>query len=849
MANSRSTAARKNRHQRASSPDRSSRLSRIWESVLDVALTAWVLRVPIAWGLFGFGLLWFAPQAQDLLINVADDFTDGNYWRVAGFVVVLILVWALPVHYVSRLLLENDAGFQARIALRNSRTIKCVQPILPGVLGMIPFVAMLFACGRAEWNLPELAPDLITQTTRQAIYFLAASILAGGAVFLAFILYRDRLVNSPVANRAERIAGPAARGLHWLNPFPRTSATFIGEEKYLGLLLLSLMFICFAFLPFLLPAQFAELMPLAFFVPFVIGGWLPLLAVLSALGRHLRAPLIFMLVLLSLLIPRIIGDGYDVRSIDGPEAAQAITLQEALATWREVNCPNRIEDCPRPIIIAGSGGASRAGFFLVSVVGALLDDTLRAPMMENASRSQGHGLLADDIRKRIFAFSTVSGSSVGAVMTTAAMAAVPRKDATKAAPRKGEETAAPRNVMPCRREQVKLWHWNRTIAGWRDCLEALMAHDYLTSVFAGFIFRDTVRFPGRNDRAALLEQSWENHFERLIPRNELPNVLACEGSLKCPFRTLRPTKDRWLPLLVLNGTSVETGQRIVTSLLEWPAKEKKDNEAVSAETCIDRGEQFSCPIFRNTYLFHWLSGSRKKANDIRLSTAAHNSARFPFVSPPGEIRNNGNLQDRIVDGGYYENFGVSSALELAAAIQAIHPELAPFVLVVSNDPDIPGVFDPNVAAGAGKQFGTDIVATVGTIVQARSAAGNLAVAGLERALRPGVTPECNTSSAHIRVRPLGPERQLTMSWWLSRPVQRYLNAQIGAGGACRYKPCLENAEAIRNLLAALNRAPACSGYKRGIEVLQEIQKEESDREIKTRELIQNMDMQPMREKQ
>ena len=45
----------------------------------------------------------------------------------------------------------------------------------------------------------------------------------------------------------------------------------------------------------------------------------------------------------------------------------------------------------------------------------------------------------------------------------------------------------------------------------------------------------------------------------------------------------------------------------------------------------------------------------RNLDDIRLSTAAHNSARFPIVSPAGEIRN---------DGGYFENYGAPTTRSL-----------------------------------------------------------------------------------------------------------------------------------------------------------------------------------------
>ena len=59
-----------------------------------------------------------------------------------------------------------------------------------------------------------------------------------------------------------------------------------------------------------------------------------------------------------------------------------------------------------------------------------------------------------------------------------------------------------------------------------------------------------------------------------------------------------------------------------------------------------------------------------------------------MISPPGAVRNaKHNVVDRVVDGGYIENYGAITAMELAVAINAVRPELAPFVLIISNDPD------------------------------------------------------------------------------------------------------------------------------------------------------------------
>jgi hypothetical protein len=56
-------------------------------------------------------------------------------------------------------------------------------------------------------------------------------------------------------------------------------------------------------------------------------------------------------------------------------------------------------------------------------------------------------------------------------------------------------------------------------------------------------------------------------------------------------------------------------------------------------------------------------------DDVRLRTAAHNSTRFPLISPPGLVRNRTNgIINRVVDCGYFENYSAIGAMEIALAI-------------------------------------------------------------------------------------------------------------------------------------------------------------------------------------
>ena len=192
--------------------------------------------------------------------------------------------------------------------------------------------------------------------------------------------------------------------------------------------------------------------------------------------------------------------------------------------------------------------------------------------------------------------------------------------------------------------------------------QAMLANDFLAPTAAAMLFPDLMQwfipfevFPG--DRAAALEQAWERAWGKAgLPR---------DAWTRRTFTGLWRQSGTYLPSLFLNGTHVETGKRIITSNLK-----------------VDGA------VFRDTYDFFALAPA-----DILLSTAAHNSARFSYVSPAGVMKlATGERSGHIVDGGYFENFGAATAHDvLRAAREALRdprrPEGPRVVLIqISNDP-------------------------------------------------------------------------------------------------------------------------------------------------------------------
>jgi hypothetical protein len=234
---------------------------------------------------------------------------------------------------------------------------------------------------------------------------------------------------------------------------------------------------------------------------------------------------------------------------------------------------------------------------------------------------------AGSVRPYLFAVSGVSGGSVGATAFEAALA-------------KDDEGQCGRGCCPT------------------TSATSFLTEDFLAPVLASGIFIDTVasflpEFP-HTDRGVALEKSFEQASGGLLARSFLSLFRYGEDGA---------IRDSWRPILLLNATHEETGRRIIASPVL---------------------------IERNVFLDSF-DELNELGGDVRASTAAHNSARFAYVSPAGDI---GDHKGSMIDGGYFENYGALTALELArAAEKALNPQgQKPVVklvfLLISSDPDL-----------------------------------------------------------------------------------------------------------------------------------------------------------------
>jgi hypothetical protein len=475
-----------------------------------------------------------------------------------------------------------------------------------------------------------------------------------------------------------------------------------------------------------------------------------------------------------------------------------------LTLWMHENeCENEPAKCPRPIVVAAAGGASRAGFFMASSIGYFMQE------------AGHHGLDPNRVRNRLFAISSVSGGSMGAVMVTAALNA-----------------AIDSNIIPCAHTSFDQW-WGDKVGNWRDCFEALTSGDFLTADFFGFAFNDMLPLGPWRDRAAVLEDSWSARYRQVIPSARVATTASQCTDLDCPFLSLRPRPGHWIPLLVINGTSETMGSRIITTPLALTYTRGTTNG--QDNPCPTVAVSSACRLFVVSDRFHDLLSAEvkpagwfawfgfferyllkeAKGNDIRISTAAHNSARFPLISPPGSIRNNQQqIVDRIVDGGYFENYGALGATELALAIHAVQPELYPLIIVISNDPNdtlgpdddvTPNSPPPNRPYASSSELVTDVTAPLTTFANARTAHGILAVDQVRSTLHAAMS--CPILMVQIRVWP-DHGKDLSMSWWESSPVQRQLHQQTEDGKAQN-----QNGRHLATIWNQMNSVSGCAASK------------------------------------
>lgn len=322
----------------------------------------------------------------------------------------------------------------------------------------------------------------------------------------------------------------------------------------------------------------------------------------------------------------------------------------------------------------------------------------------------------------------------------------------------------------------------------------ILGEDFLAPAVAAILYPDLVqRFlpmpVSAFDRATTLEESWERAWQKHVKgRNRMRE----------PFDRLWEGRSEWTPALLLNATWVETGKRIIASNMRVAAGRRREDFVD-----VEDANAFFAP------------------RSISLSTAAHMSARFTYVSPAGSLEKGGKTYGRVVDGGYFENSGATTTLAILQTIDQL-AETDPrwnlverYVIHISNEPIDPKYANDSLALAAEnptirpKDFLTEALSPLSALLSTRNARGYYARESAAWAV------------SHPNYLHFGLCRSSTnvpLGWVLSRSTRQRMDEQLVNGAPCG----VDGSEAVFDnpaKLAQIDALFAAPYLNKGIEVL------------------------------
>jgi hypothetical protein len=622
-----------------------------------------------------------------------------------------VLLWAFESWYWSRLLLDVTYGLDRRRPALGARPYPEAWTIrnAPRVIGAGAYVVAGIAVGLAS------------------AWIQFGLLAVAGTLFYVLLVKRVAITNrlhAMLGRPFDAMTGPprVISGLRDLPPFSQAvlwgsfalalvaTARAVQDPVAFGWMLGA------AAVPFL---GFALIVPVGSLLVYLfrLGGDRPDTPDIKGY------PVVTMLALVALVVGALV-DNHAVRTL--PVAAGAAgpamraTLPEAALRWHAAASKAAGHERPPLIVIATAGGGLRAAYWTATVLGALEDE-------------------APGFAALVFAISGVSGGSVGATVFATLLADGP---------------GTPQGA--CRRKPYEC-------AG-----QAVLAQDFLAPNAASLIFPDLMQrfvpiavFP--EDRAAALERSWERAWARA--------GLAPDTWTERRFTRLEARDGSWVPVLLLNGTHVETGRRIITSTV-----------------------RFGATAFPDAYDFFALV-----SGDVRMSTAALNSARFPYVSPAGTLLREGQNVGHIVDGGYFENFGAATALQAFRAALRVIGEAGkwaePFLIQISSDPaiasedlDVDGTAGPSTRRG--NRVANETLSPPLALLNARDARGLLAY-------KEFLASAPAHRRAHFQLCSALREDALALGWVLAAPSLELMRAVLRDGRCGNAAELKRVVEAVR----------------------------------------------------
>jgi hypothetical protein len=217
------------------------------------------------------------------------------------------------------------------------------------------------------------------------------------------------------------------------------------------------------------------------------------------------------------------------------------------------------------------------------------------------------------------------------------------------------------------------------------------------------------------DRSTALEDAWAA---------ALPAGAA--SLLRAPMSTVWQTQSL-RPRLFLNATWVETGQRLVFS---WPRMTDV------CKDCTDGAD----------------------LGDFGLVQAAHDSARFPYISPPATLERDGKAWGHVGDGGYFENSGTATGLDIIKKLRKLNADVRAIVIHI-----------PPAESDTPERWLVEELTPPNTFLDVQNARASLSVETLEASLHDDHIAWCDLAEP--------PDFKLPLGWTLSSASTNWMDGQ------------------------------------------------------------------------
>ena len=303
---------------------------------------------------------------------------------------------------------------------------------------------------------------------------------------------------------------------------------------------------------------------------------------------------------------------FGLKNDTGNGYAERPDLETYLRAWLNARVP--LSDTAGGLydtyFILSNGGASRSGYWTAAILGGLEDSTLAWMNMGHGAADgkgpvvtrkpgNGYGRFSD----HIFCLSGTSGGGVG--------------------------VAAFFSMLSDRR--------HLSSGSYAKSAKAFLQQDYFTFTVARMLGPDYLNyithFSSTGDRGRALEEGLEWSSQQMDTANYMVPFYAPLSA----FRALDRGGRLAMPLLFINTTRMQDGNPGVVTNLRLDSG--RFNKRVDVLSLLDTDK------------------------DVSLASGAILGARFPYLSPAGNIANN-----YFVDGGYFDNSGAGVVQETMQGI-------------------------------------------------------------------------------------------------------------------------------------------------------------------------------------